>query len=147
MCKKLTDGLSYFLIHPGGPYWARKDVGAWSIPKGGIEPGEDLLAAALREFHEETGIVPQGPFLPLSWLRTKGGKTLYAWAFLGEWNAASGIVSNQVQIEYPYRSNRFISIPEADRAAWCSLSEAQIRMNPSQLPLLERAAKIIGCTV
>ena len=142
MCKK-TVGLEYFLIHPGGPYWAGKDLGAWSIPKGLVEPGEDLLQAAQREFHEETGMQARGPFTPLGWLKTRGGKILHAWAFWGAWDPTTGIVSNQIQIEFPYRSRRFISIPEADRGAWWAEEDALLRINPSQAPMLERAKDLL----
>lgn len=144
MCRKTTSGPEFFLVHPGGPYWKNKDAGAWSIPKGLVEPGEDVLNTAQREFLEETGIQPTGPFMPLGSLKTRGGKTLHAWAFLGNWYDQDGIVSNHVEIEFPYRSKKYISIPEVDRAAWWNEAEAKIHINPSQLPMIERAMELLS---
>lgn len=143
MYRKTTSGLEFFLVHPGGPYWRNKDVGAWSIPKGLVEPGEEVLDAAQREFTEETGIHPVGPFTPLGSLKTRGGKTLHAWAFFGAWNEDEGIVSNHIQIEFPYRSKKFLTIPEVDRAAWWPEADAKVRINPSQLPMIERAMEFL----
>src|SRR6478609_3761914 len=98
MYRKATVGLEYFLVHPGGPYWARKDLGSWSIPKGIVEANEELLDAAQREFNEETGLHPKGPYISLGWLKTRGGKILHAWAFAGDWDPDTGIVSNFIQI-------------------------------------------------
>lgn len=144
MCRNTTDGLEYFLVHPGGPYWAHKDAGAWSIPKGMVEAGEELLDAALREFQEETGLTPLGPYVPLGWVKTRGGKILHAWCFFGAWDPTQGIVSNNIQIEYPYGSRKYISIPEVDRAAWLSFEMAIEKINPSQAPLLLKTKEVMS---
>lgn len=124
------------LVHPGGPFWKKKDAGAWSIPKGEAEPDEDLLAAAEREFREETGFVPRGPYRALGSARQKGGKLVHAWAFEGDFDS-SALVSNEVELEWPPRSGRRTRFPEVDRAAWCSISEARERINPGQFQLVE----------
>lgn len=144
MCRRTTSGLEYFLVHPGGPYWARKEDGAWSIPKGMVEPNETTLDAAIREFHEETGMYSTGPYKPLGWLKTRGGKILHAWAFFGAWDSVDGIVSNTIQMEFPYRSKKFITIPEVDRAAWWTFEEAIKRLNPSQVPLLIKTKELMS---
>lgn len=147
MYRQATNGPEFFLVHPGGPYWINKDIGAWSIPKGLMEANEELLDAARREFSEETGLQPIGPYIPLGSLKTRGGKILHAWAFMGEWDPASGIVSNYIQIEFPYKSKKYISIPEVDRGAWWSLDQALVRINPSQLPLLDKAKELLPATL
>lgn len=143
MYRKATIGLEYFLVHPGGPFWARKDLGSWSIPKGMVEATEDVLDAAQREFREETGLFPNGPYTPLGSLKTRGGKILHAWAFKGDWDPTTGIVSNYIEIEYPYSSKKYISIPEVDRAAWWSFEQALVRINPSQSPVIVRADALL----
>ena len=143
MYRKATVGLEYFLVHPGGPFWARKDLGSWSIPKGMVEANEDVLDAAQREFREETGLFPNGPYTPLGSLKTRGGKILHAWAFTGDWDPTTGIVSNYIEIEYPYSSKKYISIPEVDRAAWWSFEQALVRINPSQSPVIVRADALL----
>ena len=135
--------MEYFLVHPGGPFWSHKDIGAWSIPKGVVEENEELLDAAQREFKEETSLNPRGPYTPLGCLKTRGGKILYAWAFAGDWDPASGIVSNEITIEFPYKSGKFISIPEVDRGAWWTFDQASLQINPSQLPLLIKANELM----
>ena len=109
--------LEVLLGHPGGPYWSSKDEGAWSIPKGGIMPGEDPLQGAIREFTEETGFAPAGPFLPLGSITQRSGKIVYAWAFEGDCDPAQ-IVSIMTTTEWPPRSRRIIEIPELDRVAF-----------------------------
>ncbi|MGA9764851.1 MAG: NUDIX domain-containing protein, partial [Rhodomicrobium sp.] len=122
---KCTEGgLRVLLVHPGGPFWARKDEGAWSIPKGEYEPGEEPLAAAIREFAEETGMQPVGEFQPLGEIVQKSGKLVAAWACAGDFDPAR-LVSNSCEIEWPPRSGRRLSIPEADRADWFTLDEAR----------------------
>lgn len=143
MYRKKSRDLEYFLIHPGGPYWAHKDIGSWSMPKGMVEPGESTLDAAMREFHEETGLESTGPYTSLGHVKTRGGKILYAWAFAGDWDPADGIVSNIIKIEFPYKSGRQISVPEADRGAWWSSGEAMKKINPSQVSLLNRADALL----
>ena len=127
--------LEVFLVHPGGPFWARKDLGAWSIPKGEYT-SEDPLDAARREFAEETGLSPRGDFLPLGTIRQAGGKLVSAWAVEGDCDPAQ-IRSNLCTIEWPPKSGRKIEIPEVDRAGWFSLDEARERILKSQAPILD----------
>jgi len=129
--------LEVFLVHPGGPFWAKKDLGAWSIPKGEIEEGEDLLEAARREFAEETGFRPEGVFRELAPVRQKSGKVVRAWAVEGDCDAAA-IRSNTFPLEWPPRSGRWMDVPEVDRAGWFSLEEARLKMHPAQAVFLER---------
>ena len=124
------------LVHPGGPFWRRKDLGAWTVPKGEPGPGEDPFDAARREFGEETGYEPDGPFLPLVPVRQAGGKVISAWAFHGDWDPA-GLCSNRVTVEFPKGSGRFHTFPEVDRAEWFELAEARRRINPAQVALLD----------
>jgi len=131
--------LEVFLIHPGGPFWAAKDDGAWSIPKGEFTEGESAIAAAKREFYEETGFVIDGNGIPLSPLKQKGGKMVFAFAVEGDCEAEK-MQSNTFEIEWPPRSGKKKSFPEADRGQWFSLSEARIKISASQLPLLEEIA-------
>jgi predicted NUDIX family NTP pyrophosphohydrolase len=142
MCRR-TVTLEFFLIHPGGPFWKNKNDGAWSIPKGLIEDREDLLAAAVREFREETGILPSPPFYELGTSKMKSGKVLFAWAFKGDWDPADGIISNTINIEFPPRSKKFITIPEADRGEWMTPEKASIMINQAQVIFLERAREIL----
>lgn len=136
------DGLRVLLVHPGGPFWRRKDAGAWSIPKGEIDPGEDPLPAAVREFGEETGIVLAGDFLPLGNLTQAGGKQVTAWAFRGELDLTA-IHSNTFTMEWPPKSGRQQSFPEIDRAEWFDLATAQAKILASQRPFLDRLAKAL----
>jgi predicted NUDIX family NTP pyrophosphohydrolase len=141
-----ASGLEVLLVHPGGPLWAKKDLGAWSIPKGEREPGEDPLDAARREVREETGAVAAGPFLPLGELRQKGGKRVVAWGVELDFDPAS-LRSGRFELEWPPRSGRRQAFPEVDRAAWFELAEARRRILASQLPFLdaiERAARATG---
>jgi predicted NUDIX family NTP pyrophosphohydrolase len=144
MYRTLHDELEFFLVHPGGPFWSKKDEGAWSIPKGLTESTEELLDAAKREFKEETGIEPIEPFHTLGSVKLKSGKIIHAWAFAGAWDPAQGITSNHIQIEWPPRSRKFISIPEADKGAWMSVEKASIMINAGQLPLLARAQQLLN---
>jgi len=131
-----------FLVHPGGPFWARKDVGAWTIPKGEIEPGEEPLAAARREFREETGSDMAGAFVKLGSVRMRSGKVVHAWAAEGDIDAAA-IRSNIFTLEWPPRSGHQQEFPEADRAAWFALDEARRRILPAQAPLLDQLAALL----
>jgi predicted NUDIX family NTP pyrophosphohydrolase len=130
----------YFLVHLGGPFWAKKDLGAWSIPKGEIDAGEDPLAAARREFAEETGIALAGPALPLTARRQRSGKLVLAWTIEGDADAEA-IRSNECQIEWPPRSGRLISIPEVDRAGWFGEAEALAKINPGQQGFITELAE------
>ena len=125
------------LVHPGGPFWAKKDEGAWSIPKGEIEPGENPAERALIEFEEETGTrLDPGDLRPLGEVRQKGGKRVIAFTATGDLDA-DAIVSNTFEMEWPPRSGRRQSFPEVDRAAWFDLDEARRRINPAQAALLD----------
>lgn len=128
--------VQFLLVHPGGPYFRHKDEGAWSIPKGEREPDEDPLAAAIREFGEEVGFAPTGPFLPLTPVRQKGGKTVHAWAFEGDCDPGA-IVCNTFAIEWPPRSGRHEAFPEIDRAGFFGLEEAVRKINAGQVPLID----------
>ena len=131
--------LEVLLAHPGGPFWRNRDVGAWMIPKGGVEPGEDAAACALREFEEEIGTRPPGTPRSLCRIRQAGGKWVEAFALEGDLDA-DAIVSNEFSLEYPPRSGVFRDFPEIDAAAWFSLEEAHARILPSQRPILEALA-------
>ncbi len=121
--RRAPAGVEVLLVHPGGPFWAKKDVGAWSIPKGLADEGEDLLAAAKREFLEETGMPVEGEFLDLGAHKQPSGKTIVAWACEGDFDPAS-LKSNTFSVEWPPRSGRMAEFPEVDRAAWFSIDEA-----------------------
>jgi len=124
------------LIHPGGPYWIRKDDGSWSIPKGLYEPGENPLDAAKREFEEETGRKPDGDFSELGTFKQLGGKLISAWAFEGDFDLAS-FRSNLFSLEWPPRSGRFGQFPEADRAGWFTPAKAVRKLSRGQRPILD----------
>jgi predicted NUDIX family NTP pyrophosphohydrolase len=131
------------LVHPGGPMWAKRDAGAWSIPKGEYEPDEDPLAAARREFEEELGTVaPDGPVTDLGEVKQKSGKIVSAWAVAGDLDV-SGITSNTVEVQWPPRSGKLLEIPEVDRAQWFGLQAAREKINPAQTELLDRLAEIL----
>jgi predicted NUDIX family NTP pyrophosphohydrolase len=135
--------LEVLLVHPGGPYWRAKDAGAWTIPKGLIDPGEEPLVAAVRELREETGIVAEGPFIPLSPVRQKAGKVITAFACEGDCDAAA-IVSNSFSMEWPPRSGRMQEFPEVDRAQWFGIDAAREKMNPAQAALLDEFTARLG---
>jgi predicted NUDIX family NTP pyrophosphohydrolase len=143
MYRRRAGGLEVFLVHPGGPFWARKDQGAWSIPKGEYQPNEDPLAAARREFAEETGIVPEGEFIALTPLRQSGGKIVHAFAFEGDCDPQA-IRSNSFVIEWPPRSGRQQEFPEVDRAGWFSLEAAKHKLLSGQVVLLEELARVVA---
>ncbi len=135
--------LEVLLVHPGGPYWAKKEVGAWSIPKGEIEPQEDFLQAAIRETQEETGIKAQGKFIPLTSLKQKSGKIIHIWALQGNVET-SKIRSNSFEMEWPPRSGHKKVFPEIDKANWFSIVKAQIKIVPGQLPFLIELEKLVN---
>lgn len=127
------------LVHPGGPFWAKKDDGAWSLPKGLVEPGEALLPAARRELAEELGVAaPEGPWIDLGTAKLKSGKTVHAFCARGDLDPTT-IRSNEIDIEWPPRSGRTLRIPEVDRAAWFGREEALRKVNPGQAPLVVAA--------
>lgn len=128
------------LGHPGGPFWARKDEGAWSIPKGLIEPGEDKLAAARREFAEETGHAPAGAVIALGALKQPGGKIVWAWAIEGDWDERE-LASNTFAMEWPRGSGRTQAFPELDRAGWFSLDEAGRKIIKGQAAFLDHLTR------
>lgn len=136
-------GLEVLLVHPGGPYWASKDEGAWTIPKGEIDPGEAALDAAKRELSEETGVVVDGPFMALDPIRQKAGKRVTAFACEGDCDAAA-IRSIRFSMEWPPRSGQMREFPEVDRAAWFCLADARRKINPAQFALLEELAARVG---
>ncbi|NIR43874.1 MAG: NUDIX domain-containing protein [Gemmatimonadetes bacterium] len=131
--------LEVLLVHPGGPFWRSKDKGAWTIPKGEIGSDEDALAAARREFEEETGLRAKGPFIPLTPVRQKGGKTVRAWAFAGDCDPQR-LRSNVFELEWPPGSGQAREFPETDRAGFFGLDETLEKMNPAQVPLVEELA-------
>jgi predicted NUDIX family NTP pyrophosphohydrolase len=132
------DGLEVLLVHPGGPYFARRDAGAWGIPKGLYEPGEEPLACARREFAEELGTrCPDGPVLELGEIRQRNGKRVTAWALEGNLDTGA-ITSNTFTIEWPPRSGRMQEFPEVDRAAWFGVEAARDKLLAAQVPLLDR---------
>jgi predicted NUDIX family NTP pyrophosphohydrolase len=129
------DGLEVLLAHPGGPFWARKDEGAWTIPKGVAEPGSDLLATARREFTEETNIAAAGAFIALTPVRQKSGKVVQAWALEADFDLSS-FASNMFEIEWPPRSGRRQAFPEIDRIGWFAMAAAMVKILAYQRPLL-----------
>ena len=134
--RKRNLNVEVFLVHPGGPFWKGKDKGAWSIPKGEFNEDEDPLKAAQREFREETGQTVTGEFLELVTVQQKGGKMVYAWAIETDLDASS-IVSNTFKQEWPYKSGKWIDVPEVDKAAWMTIEEARQKINPAQALLLD----------
>jgi len=136
-------GPEVLLAHPGGPFWAKRDAGAWTIPKGEVEPGEDPLATARREFREEIGQQPAGPFLPLGEIRQKAGKRVVAWAVPGDL-AVEDVHSHSITVEWPRGSGRSHTFPEIDRCAWFDLAEAKRRLNPAQSAFIDELARQLG---
>lgn len=135
--------LQVLLVHPGGPFFKSKDDGAWTIPKGEVEAGDDLLATALREFHEETGITPTEPFIALSPVKQKGGKLVHAWAFEGNCDP-SEIVSNTFQMEWPPKSGRQMEFPEVDQAEFFDLAAARKKVNQAQVNLINELEEVLN---
>jgi predicted NUDIX family NTP pyrophosphohydrolase len=134
--------LEVFLVHPGGPYWAKKDLGAWSIPKGEFSPTEDPLAAARREFTEETGFNVTGPFRPLTPVKQPGGKVIQAWAVAGDCDPEA-LRSNTFSLEWPPASGWQQEFPEVDRAAWFSLEAAKAKILKGQAALLNELPRLL----
>ena len=142
--RRAANDLEVLLVHPGGPLWTRRDVGAWSIPKGEYLDGEDPLDAARREFEEELGSAPpSGEAADLGEVRQKSGKRVRGWALAGDLDAAR-ITSNTFRLEWPPRSGELIEIPEVDRAAWFGLDAAREKINPAQVQLLDRLEQLLG---
>ena len=136
--REAAAGLEVLLVHPGGPFWARKDAGAWSIPKGEYEPDDDPLTAARREFEEELGSAPpDAEPLDLGEVRQKSGKLVRAWALAGDLDATAAF-SNTFTVEWPPRSGQMREFPEVDRAEWFAVAAAREKINPAQAPFLDR---------
>jgi predicted NUDIX family NTP pyrophosphohydrolase len=142
MYRKKRTALEVLLVHPGGPFWRNKDEGAWSIPKGEVDEGEDLHEAARREFEEETGSRPSGEFLPLTPIKQKSGKIIHAWAVEGNLDPAA-IRSNTFTMEWPPKSGKRIEFPEVDRAAFFDIATATNKINPAQALLLTELETVL----
>jgi predicted NUDIX family NTP pyrophosphohydrolase len=143
MFRRRGGEIEVLLMHPGGPFWAKKDAGAWSIPKGEYAQGEDALAVAKREFEEETGARPEGKFLPLGEVVQAGGKIVTAWALEGDFDPAT-LTSNRFELEWPPKSGRKVSFPEVDRALWFPPAEARQKILPAQHEFITRLRDAIG---
>lgn len=144
MYRRRDGAVEVFLVHPGGPFWSKKDPGAWSIPKGEYRPDEDPLAAAQREFAEETGVQPGEPsFIELAPVTQSGGKVIRAWAFEGDADPTN-ITSNGFSMEWPPRSGQQQTFPEVDRAAWFPIEEATQRILKGQIPLLVGLQRLLS---
>lgn len=138
MYSVLGHEIRVFLAHPGGPYFTNKDEGHWGIPKGETEDGEDLLNAAIREFSEEIGLAPNGPYINLGFVQLKSGKIVHAWAFAGEWPEQKVPASNTCTVEWPPKSGQMLEIPEIDRAELFPVGQALRKINAAQLPFITR---------
>lgn len=132
----------FFLVHPGGPFWKNKDIGTWSIPKGEFEDDEDPLAAARREFHEETGQKIDGDFIELNPIKMKSGKMVYAWAIEKDIDPTI-LLSNTIMIDWPPKSGKKLEIPEVDRGEWFSFADAKEKINPAQANFLDQLTEIL----
>ncbi|HEY4307320.1 MAG TPA: NUDIX domain-containing protein [Gemmatimonadaceae bacterium] len=134
--------LEIFLAHPGGPFWAKRDDGAWTIPKGVVDDGEELLDGARREFREETGIEATGPYESIGSVKQKAGKTVHAWAWEGDADPST-IVSNTTKTEWPRGSGKWLTYPEIDRCAWFDVETARAKINPAQSAFIDRVASLL----
>jgi predicted NUDIX family NTP pyrophosphohydrolase len=140
---RTVDGeLQVLLGHPGGPTWTHRDLGAWTLPKGEIHPGEEPLQAAIREFEEETSLTPEPPFVPLGSVIQKSGKQVWGWASIGDADLTR-LFSNTIQVQWPKGSGRLLTIPEIDRFGWFSIAVASEKMNPAQVELLDRLVALL----
>jgi predicted NUDIX family NTP pyrophosphohydrolase len=142
------DELQFFLVHPGGPYFKKKDDDHWTIPKGEVEQGEKLFDVALREFFEETGLKSEGPYVELGWIQQKGGKIVHAWGFPASEEIARAdaieITSNSYPIEWPPSSGKMVMFPEVDRGEFFSMKKALNKLKSTQHPFLERLEAALG---
>jgi predicted NUDIX family NTP pyrophosphohydrolase len=143
MFRQRAGSLEVFLVHPGGPYFRNKDDGAWTIPKGQIETGEEPIEAARREFKEETGLTPEGPYLPLAPIKQKGSKTVMGWAFRGDAADPVRIRPNTFMLEWPPRSGRMREFPEIDFAAFFTVEEARRKLNPAQVAFVDELVRLV----
>ena len=141
--RKKNNALEFFLVHPGGPFWKNKDLGAWSIPKGEFAEEEDPLKAAKRELEEEVGITCSGPFMELTAVRQKAGKTVYAWGAEKDVDPAT-LKSNSFQMEWPPKSGKMKDFPEIDKGQWFYAEEAKKKINMSQAPLIDELILLLG---
>jgi predicted NUDIX family NTP pyrophosphohydrolase len=141
--RKWAGAIEVLLVHPGGPFWQKRDLGTWSIPKGEYAGNEDAEAAARREFTEETGWTIANEMMPLGDIRQKAGKTVTAFAAVGDFDPAT-LASNSFEMEWPPRSGRVASFPEVDRAGWFSLADAREKIFEGQRPLLDRLEELLG---
>jgi predicted NUDIX family NTP pyrophosphohydrolase len=141
--RRKSAGLEVLLVHPGGPLWAKKDEGAWSIPKGEIDGGEDPLAAARREFEEELGSPISGEFIELAPIRQASGKVVHAWAIEGDFDPAT-LTGGSFSMEWPPRSGRHQHFPEVDRAEWFTIDNAKRKINKAQIALLDQLSPLCG---
>lgn len=141
--KKAQGKIFYFLVHPGGPFWKNKDLGAWSVPKGEASEGENLLERALIEFEEETGKKIHGDFIALKPIKQKSGKTVHAWALEGDLEL-SGLYSNTILIDWPPRSGKTLEIPEVDRWEWFDTEEACKKINPAQAEFIAELERVLN---
>ncbi|WP_332823636.1 NUDIX domain-containing protein [Ramlibacter sp.] len=143
MFRRGSGEVELLLAHPGGPFWSRRDAGSWTLPKGEIEEGEDPLAAARREFEEETGFASAPPFLPLGELKQKSGKRITAWAFEGDADPRH-LVSSPFEMEWPPRSGRMQRFPEIDRVAWFGVAQARARLLAGQVPFVDSLEALLS---
>lgn len=143
MYRRRGPGVEVLLVHPGGPFWAKKDLGAWSIPKGEYATGEEPLAVAMREFEEETGARPSGDFLPLGESVQPGRKIVTAWAVEGDFDVGA-LKSNLFELEWPPKSGRRTSFPEVDRAEWFPIEDARKKILPGQSAFIDRLLAALG---
>lgn len=143
MCRWNRSLLEFFLVHPGGPFFAKRNEGVWTIPKGLVNANEILIDAAQREFMEETGITPHPPFWELGSIKLKSGKIVHGWAFWGSWHESEGISCNTFELQWPPRSGKILHFPEIDRAAWMDYNTAIAMIHPNQIPFIARATQIL----
>jgi predicted NUDIX family NTP pyrophosphohydrolase len=143
MFRRKGDSLEFLLVHPGGPFWKNKDDGAWTIPKGEAQPEEDLLKRAQIEFEEELGLKPSGTLIPIGSIKQKGGKTVHAWGFEGDLPESFELKSNTFQLEWPTHSGHFKEFPEVDRVEFFPEQIARRKINPAQVPFLDRAISTV----
>ncbi len=143
MYRRRRRRLEVFLVHPGGPWYRKKDTGAWSVAKGESDGEDDLFATACREFEEEVGLAPEGPFLPLGTVKQRGGKVVHAWAFAGDWEDGRKPQSNTFEMEWPLRSGKMREYPEVDKAEFFSIPMARMKINPAQVAFLDRLLELL----
>lgn len=144
MFRRVGHRVEVFIARPGGPWFPNRERDIWTIPKGEVESGEEKLEAAIREFREEVGLTANPPYIELGWIRQKGGKTIFAWAFEGDFDESKPIRSNMVEIEWPPGSGRRKRWPEIVQAKFCGIEEAREHLKQAQHPLLDRLKAALG---